>query len=301
MNPNSPNNNANTVGAVRLTNAAGGFTAGVKPIDKKIVPSNPFVKMGYVFLILSVVISTAMYFYDRYLEKSSEQTLIESLSYRDQVKDIPLVDMHDLLNKLTSFNEVASKHTKVTTVFRFMETMTNKNVFWKTMSVRFNEKGSMEISLTGSANSYAALIQQIDELKEPKYREFISIPILGGVNKTEDKVNGKTEVSFGIRFSFLIPFEDSRSGAIFDKLLYGYKNDTNSKLNASTSVILISPLATTSIPTTSIPITSVYNVATSTKSLKASSTTILGASIATNTELVNKVKKNINNLIKNVP
>lgn len=286
MNPNISNNNANTVGTIRLTNAAGGFIAGAKPVDKKIMPSNPFVKIGYIFLMLTVVTSAAMFFYDRYLEKLSEQTLTESLSYREQVKDIPLIDMHDLLNKLTSFNEIASKHTKVTTIFRFMETMTNKNIFWKTMSARFNEKGNMEISLSGSANSYAALIQQIDELKDTKYREFISVPVLSGVNKTEDKINNKVEVSFAMKFSFLLPFEDSKDGAIFNKLLYGYKNDTNSKLNASSSVILISP---TVIATSS------------TKNIVGSSTTNISASIATNTELIKNVKKNINNLIKNIP
>ncbi len=285
MNPNSPNN-TNSVGAVRLTNAAGGFTSGTKADDKKIVPSNPFVKFGYVLLFITALTSIAVFLYDRYLNTISNKTLEEALSYRNQVSALPLLEMHDLLNKLNVFNDIASKHTRVTTVFRFIETITNKNVYWKSMSARFNEKGSMEISLSGSALNYVSVIQQMDELKESKYREFMSVPVLtGNVSKTDDKVNGKSEVSFGIKFNFLIPYEDSKAGTIFDKLLYGNKsNISNSKLNASSTPSPISIILSSDTPTT-------------TKSLGAGIKSVYG----TNTEIIKNTQKNINNLIKNSP
>ncbi len=282
MNPNSLSNNTNTVGAVRLTNAAGGFTGGIKPIDKKITPSNPFVKVGYMLLTFSFILSIGIYFYDQYLQKLSAQTLSESLQYRDEVKNIPLIEMHDLLNKLTSFNDVASKHTKVTTVFKFMETMTNKNVYWKGMSLRFNEKGIMEVNLSGAASNYAALIQQLDELKDSKYREFISVPVISGtVNKVDDKINNKSEVLFAIKFNFLIPYEESKDGAIFAKLFYDYKNNNvNSKLNGTSSLPLI--------------------IATGTQASSSLIKFAPSSSTATTT-IIKNTQKNINNLIKNVP
>ena len=131
MNLNNNVSNTNIVGAVKLANAAGGFTTGVKPDNKKVEPSNPFVIVGYILFASSIIVSIGIFLYSRYLDKRAISNLNEINKYSNEMKGVPLSDIHQLLSKLSAFSEVANKHAYLPAAFRFLETITIRNVFWK--------------------------------------------------------------------------------------------------------------------------------------------------------------------------
>ncbi len=265
MDPNSINN-TNTMGAVKLSNAAGGFTnANAKDEVKRIEPSNPFVKFGYIIFTVTMLISLGIFFYNRYLIKSSEGTLDSVIKYRDKISKMPLADIHQLLDRLVSFNDIATKHTYVTTIFNFLEVVTNKNVYWSQVDLRAKDKDKYEMVLAGNSNSYYSVIQQMDELKSDKYKEYISNVEMSGISRTKDELTGKVTVKFSVKMKILKPFANIN----FDNYLYGAIDNANIVNPAEDNVPVIKVIETDLpiVASTTIE-TSTNNIATTTKNIK---------------------------------
>lgn len=243
MNPNSINN-TNTMGAVKLSNAAGGFT-NVKDDVKKIEPSNPFIKLGYILFLFSIFVSLGVFFYNRYLIKSSEGTLDSVIKYRDKISAMPLTDMHQLLDRLVSFNDIANKHAYITTIFNFLEVVTNKNVYWSQVDIRSKDKDKYDMTLAGNSNSYYAVIQQMDELKSDKYKDYISNVEMSGISRTKDETTGKVSVKFSVKMRILKPFVSME----FDQYLYGANENSNVIKPSDNSNLIIKATETDTPPT----------------------------------------------------
>ena len=227
MNPKTANN-TNTIGAVKLVNAAGGFMANKDDI-KKIEPSNPFVSFGYVLLVASLLVSSGIFYYDRALDKKAAVAVEEVKKYDQSLKNLPIVNIHALLDKLVAFNDISQHHPVITSTLRFIETITNKDVYWRNMDYRVNEKNKVVLILSGSTQYLSTVIQQVDEFQDTKYGEYITNVEVSGVGITKKTDTSNQKVDMRIKMEIVKPFSDLN----FDKFLLGYVS--GNKLQVSTS------------------------------------------------------------------
>lgn len=227
MNPNI--NNINSSGVVRLNNATGSFTG--SPDSKlKILPSNPFVSFGWVIFAISLIACVSIYVYDRKLNDKELVILSEIKSYKKSVDLIDLSNMRALMDKLTTFNELATKHNRPSTILNFLEVITNKHVEWISMEYRLKDKDKYQVSLAGNTLAYKYVIQQMDELLSDKYKSYIKGVSLTTLTKTSETSKSKSSLPNQSldsvdKVSFNVTFELNNTVDVinFDKYLDGYK------------------------------------------------------------------------------
>lgn len=243
----NPSNNTNTVGTVKLANAAGGFAVANKTLEKKVEPTNPFVRFGYILLILSIMISLGLLLYDNYLKKFEAATLKTILEKRNKVAGMPLTEMHELLNQLSSVNAVASKHVYSTAMLRFLEVITNKNLYWKAFTMRQGEKGKIFVDLQGVSPNYYYIIQQMDEFKDPKYSDYIADPVLSGISLVKKTETKPSFVNFSVSFMIKSPYTDKDSDTYLNNAV------TGNKIATSSNTIIINSTNTNAMPINNVP------------------------------------------------
>ena len=249
----NPNNNINIGNTVKLANANGGFT-GANDAKVRQLPSNPFVSIGWIVFAISSLLSLGLFFYDRLLTINSARTLQEVVGYKDAVKDVDLSGIRALMDKIGSFNEVAKKHNRPTTMLNFLEVITNKNVVWLSFDYKVKDKDKYEVGITGKTLAYKYVIQQMDELQSGKYDKYIKNVSLVNLSKVqEQKIKFNTNssatndtrdiVNFSIRFEVINPAQVEA----FDQYIEGNANNINKiKSIQSTSTRASSTLSSSS-------------------------------------------------------
>ena len=243
MNPNTVNN-TNAVGTVRLVNAAGGFMANKAEV-KKVEPNNPFVSFGYILFVICVLTSSGIFFYDRVLDQKATVAVEEVKKYNESLKKLPLTDIHALLDKLVAVNDIAHHHTIVTSTLRFIETITNKDVYWRSLDYRLDDKGKVTLILSGSTQYLSTVIQQVDEFQDTKYAEYISNVDISGVTIAKKTDTLPQKVDLRVKMSIVKPFSDLD----FDKFLAGYVAGNKLQPTINANINLDKSAASTSIST----------------------------------------------------
>ena len=227
MNPNS--NNINSNGVVRLNNATGGFT-GSTDAKLKVLPSNPFVSFGWLIFTVSLIACASIYIYNKKLNEKENIILSEIKAYKKSVDSLDLGSMRSLMDKLTTFNELAIKHNRPSTILNFLEVITNKHVEWISMEYRLKDKDKYQVSLAGNTLAYKYVIQQMDELLSDKYKSYIKGVSLTALTKTSETSKSKSPLpnqplDSVDKVSFNVTFELNNTVDVinFDKYLDGYK------------------------------------------------------------------------------
>lgn len=132
---------------------------------KKVLPSDLVLNIGVIILVLSILVAGGIYGYGRYLDKKSEEYNTAITEMSSELSKLNLKGIRIINNQSQALSDIFNNHAYPSNIFNILESKTNDQVVWTKFDMTKKDVGTTMLNLSGSAESNAVVVQQVDALK----------------------------------------------------------------------------------------------------------------------------------------
>lgn len=158
----------------------------------------------------AILVSIALYFYNGSLASSVGKKRAALDQKQAALSNLPIDQIRLLFMKLKYANQFTGNYPYIETAFVILGKTIENSIVYSSFKIAKDRGGNFTLEITGSADSYKALAQQMntfDNLEQKKFFENLKLKGFG-----LDKKTGRIGFSFtsGLRFSGIRPDEESK-------------------------------------------------------------------------------------------
>lgn len=170
-----------------------------KSVTDTRLPSHAYLGFFNLFctsiFLVAILAAGAVFLYTRILESTVESRTKELASYQEQIKAPIVTELKKVSARLDAAEQRLLSHTALSIFFRELETITLRNIRWKTF--KFEETGNApSVTMEGEAKSFASVALQSDNLGQSPI--FVN-PLIANLNAQKNAQNGVSTAIFTLK------------------------------------------------------------------------------------------------------
>lgn len=132
---------------------------------KKVLPSDLVLNIGVIILVISILAAGGVYGYGRILDKRSDENSAAIAEMSSYLSKLNLKGIRIINNQSQALSDIFNNHAYPSNIFNILESKTNDQVVWSKFDMTKKDAGTTMLNLSGSAESNAVVVQQVDALK----------------------------------------------------------------------------------------------------------------------------------------
>lgn len=158
----------------------------------------------------AILVSIALYFYNSSLASSVAQKRAELDQKQAGLRSLPIDEIRPLFTKLKYANSFTGNYPYIETAFVILGKTIENSVVYNSFKITKDKIGTFNLEVSGTADSYKALAQQMNTFDAQEQKKFFDNLKLKGFGL--DKKTGKIgfTITSGLRFSGIRPDEESK-------------------------------------------------------------------------------------------
>lgn len=133
--------------------------------------------MLYGINAIAILITALLFGWKYYINSQIDSKKAQLETYKNNLSTLPIAQMKEVSDRLKAAASLVKNYPYASGVFSLVEDSIENKVYLTDMDAVLSEDGSSyTVYLTGVADSYQGIIQQLNTLRSPKYSAYITNP-----------------------------------------------------------------------------------------------------------------------------